>query len=215
MGEKKGTINVSIGTIICLVIIALLIIVLIGVVINNQNLEKKIDEISNRSEIESNVNIAENGNESNNNESTQEDIFQVSDEIITIQLKDGVASIKTSATKSEFENWGLKTSSIKLDSDFQEIKGFSSKIADVCIAGGEHEYIGTTFVFLMDDGTVEFSGLQNMIDKVCTEGKVEGLKGITKIEKIEKSNEHWSDTSVVAYDESDNKNDVLGIIGSI
>lgn len=124
-----------------------------------------------------------------------------------INIKNGVPTIATHLTANQFEEqFGL--SNIKINGSQQKINGFTKKVVDACTISDEHQFMGTTFIFLMEDGTVEYSSLQNMLNNISTQGTIKELKDIIRLQKVELSNSGWEDSSAIAIDKDNNYYDV-------
>ncbi len=130
-----------------------------------------------------------------------------------IHIENGVPTITTALNAtSVFEGYGLDISKTKINGTKQKINGFTKKVVDACTISDEHQFMGLTFIFLMEDGTVEYSKLQNMLDKVSTQGAIKELKDIIRLQKVELSNSGWADSSAIAIDKDNNYYDVLEYI---
>ena len=125
-----------------------------------------------------------------------------------IRIKEGVPTITTVFKAEQLKEYGVDISKIKINEKEQKINGFTKKVVDACTITDEHQLIGTTFVFLMEDGTLEYSKLQNMIENISTQGSIKELKNIIKLQKVELSNPGWEDTSAIAIDKDNNYYDV-------
>lgn len=125
-----------------------------------------------------------------------------------INIENGVPTITTSLKADQFKEYGLDIGKIKINATKQKINGFTKKVVDACTISDEHQFMGITFVFLMEDGTVEYSRLQNMIDNVSTQGAIKELKDIIRLQKVELSNSGWADSSAIAIDKNNNYYDV-------
>lgn len=126
-----------------------------------------------------------------------------------INIENGVPTIATTLNAtSVFEGYGLDITKTKINGTKQKINGFTKKVVDACTISDEHQFMGSTFIFLMEDGTVEYSSLQNMLDKVSTQGIIKGLKDIIRLQKVELSNSGWADSSAIAIDKDNNYYDV-------
>lgn len=126
-----------------------------------------------------------------------------------INIENGVPTITTGLNaKSVFEGYGLDISKTKINGTKQKINGFTKKVVDACIISDEHQFMGIIFVFLMEDGTVEYSKLQNMLDKVSTQGAIKELKDMIRLQKVELLNSGWADSSAIAIDKDNNYYDV-------
>lgn len=125
-----------------------------------------------------------------------------------INIENGVPMITTSLKAEQFKEYGLDIGKIKINGTKQKINGFNKKVVDACTISDEHQFMGITFVFLMEDGTIEYSKLQNMLDKVSTQGAIKELKDIIRLQKVELSNSGWADSSAIAIDKENNYYDV-------
>ena len=128
-----------------------------------------------------------------------------------IKIKDGVPNIAYNSTISlneMAEYVGLNSSNIKIDSKAKEIKGFNKKVIDVCIILDNHEPGTDTFLFLMEDGTVQYSSCKNMIQNISTQGNINELKNIIKFQKVAYTDGVSGDTTAFAIDKDNNCFDV-------
>lgn len=125
-----------------------------------------------------------------------------------INIENGVPTITTALKANQFKEYGLDIDKIKVNDTKQKINGFTKKVVDACTISDEHQFMGITFLFLMEDGTVEYSSLQNMLDKVSTQGVIKELKDIVRLQKVELSNSGWADSSAIAIDKDNNYYDV-------
>lgn len=137
-------------------------------------------------------------------------ILKVSDysNIFQLTIEDGVPKIRTIKTPDEIEGYGLDVTKIKINNTMQKINGFTKKVVDACIISDEHQIAACTFIFLMEDGTVEYSTLQSMIDNISTQGKIEGLSNIIRLQKVNIASQNPDNTAIVI----DNNNDYYDVL---
>ena len=64
----------------------------------------------------------------------------------------------------------------------------------------------------MEDGTIEYSSLQNMLSNMSSQGIIKELKDMVRLQKVELSNSGWADSSAIAIDKDNNYYDVLEYI---
>lgn len=125
-----------------------------------------------------------------------------------LKIENGVPTIMTTLKANQLKEYGLDVDNIKINGTAQKVNGFTKKVVDACTISDEHQFMGITFIFLMEDGTVEYSRLQNMLDNVSTQGAVKELKNIVRLQKVELSNTGWEDSSAIAIDKDNNYYDV-------
>ena len=130
------------------------------------------------------------------------------DNSFTIKVVDAVPTIWTNLDKTVLSDYGIDVSKMKLSNTEQKISGFTKKVVDVLTINDEHQFASTCFLFLMEDGTVEYSDLQNMVDNVSSQGKIEGLNNIIRLQKVELTNPGYDDTSAIAIDKQNNYYDI-------
>lgn len=113
--------------------------------------------------------------------------FEEYDINFSIDIRDGVPYIATRNTPNSsldqfLSHFNIDKNQFKLkNSDYTEITGFSKKVINAHIGSIGQDDLATTFVFLMEDGTIEYSTLSNMLTNVSTQGTVNGLNNIVSI----------------------------------
>lgn len=125
-----------------------------------------------------------------------------------INVENGIPTITTTLDTSKIKEIGFDVSKIKMDKTYKKISGFNKKVVDICTVFDEHQFMNCTFLFLMEDGTVEYSTLQNLINNLSSEGKIKQLNNIVRLQKVELQNSNWSDSSAIAIDKDNNYYDV-------
>ena len=229
---EKNEVKVSLGTAISVIII--LIILLVGGFllykdyttiaeledsvekqkienekIREKNLEtdKKVDETT-QSVIPSL--FTSNAKKTNTSINDIEYSLSITDDSKSFRIKvtDGVPTIMTVLKTEQLKECGTDINEIKINENEQKINGFTKKVVDACTITDEHQLIGTTFVFLMEDGTIEYSNLQNMIENISTQGAIKELKNIIRLQKVELANPGWEDSSAIAIDKDNNYYDI-------
>ncbi len=82
---------------------------------------------------------------------------------------------------------GMKRKIADDENDKEIIKGFSGKVDEIFVAEMGQDITGTVILFLMEDGTVEYIGLRDLMQtsNLSSRGKVEGLKNIIKLENVD------------------------------
>lgn len=211
MEEKK---KIKIGWGMAISILIILIILLIGGFLLYKNHTKivELEDIIAKQKVEKEEIIMPSLFTSNAKK-TNDDVeysLSLSDDSksFQIKIKEGVPTIATVFKAEQLKEYGLDVSKIKINEKEQKINGFTKKVVDACTITDEHQLIGTTFVFLMEDGTIEYSNLQNMIENVSTQETIKELKNIIRLQKVELSNPGWEDSSAIAIDKDNNYYDM-------
>ena len=220
--EEKKSIKVSFGTYISVVIIFVLLIVggilfykenkrstdLENVIAeqktNIENMKATIENLKATKVAENTVanNTATKTEVVNNDGINNEHYKNKVDSKYKINIENGVPTISTTIEKKALLDIGWENSRIKLDNTQQKITGFTKKVVDVVTIRDEHTALNACFIFLMEDGTLEYSTEVNMIENVSTQGKIEGLENIVKLQKYLYSSYDIEDTSAMAIDKN-------------
>lgn len=128
--------------------------------------------------------------------------------VISIKIKDGNAYISIENTN----NPSLENVATAMDIDknnihakvgeYSKITGFSKKVINAQIGTIGQDISGSLIVFLMEDGSVEYSTLSNILSNVNTQGKVEGLNNIVSLHNcgVNDIDEGGGYASIVALD---------------
>lgn len=130
--------------------------------------------------------------------------------IFTITIDQGKASILTNKEPQEFVIEGLvtNTSELKLEYGKQKpLTGFNKKIVDVKFGWGQ-QVSGSIACFLMEDGTVEYSTINNLVKNLSSQGKVENLSNIEKIVSVNTKYADGGSTTILAIDNENNLYDI-------
>lgn len=82
---------------------------------------------------------------------------------------------------------GMKRKISNDENDKEIIKGFSGKVDEIFVAEMGQDITGTVILFLMEDGTVEYIGLRDLMqtNNLASRGKIKGLKNIIKVENVD------------------------------
>lgn len=124
-----------------------------------------------------------------------------------ISINNGIPSIFAYATtkKSEIAEYaGIDVNDVNINFEAKDIKGFNKKVVDVCIILDNNEPGTDTFLFLMEDGTVQYSNYKNMVQNISVQGTLNQLKNIVKLQTVSYTDGVSGDTSAFAIDK-DNK----------
>ena len=108
----------------------------------------------------------------------------------------------------------LNVSQIKLKNGLsQEITGFSKKVVDIYIINISQNGIPTHFIFLMEDGTLEYSSLRNIATNLSSQGEIKDLKNIVKVQDVSLGySDGGGHTSAIAIDKDNNYYDLAKYI---
>ena len=135
--------------------------------------------------------------------------LSIHDNLCFISLESGVPYIswKTNMKDENIKralNDLSKEYNVDLTSEAQKITGFNKKVVDVHIGGTGHDIVGQVYIFQMEDGTIEYSTIENMMKNTSTQGKIGQLKNIVKIQDVVAGDEHTGASSVIAIDKDNN-----------
>lgn len=135
--------------------------------------------------------------------------LDINDNLCMISLKSGVPYISWNTNiKDEKINRTIddlsKDYNLTLTNETQKITGFNKKVVDVHIGGIGQDVSGQVYIFQMEDGTIEYSTIENMMKNVSSQGKIEPLKNIVKIQDsiVDDNLSGW--VTVVAIDKDNN-----------
>lgn len=124
---------------------------------------------------------------------------------ITIS-KTGKVEFSTEYDNSQFVEYGIveKESDVKIKKNFaSEITGFNKKVIDVEM-GCYGQTVSEVFVvFLMEDGTLEYATIENLVKNSSVEGKVENVNNIQRMQRCST----WG-YAVMALDSNNNLYDI-------
>lgn len=130
---------------------------------------------------------------------------------ISLSVSEGKAYV-SSSTATNWVEYGIVSNEkdVKLPTGRSvEITGFDKKIIDAKISCYGQSIGGVFAVFLMDDGTLEYSSIQNIVKNLTTEGKVEN---ISSIQRLYACDTMWKDgggqSSIIALDIENNMYDI-------
>lgn len=136
--------------------------------------------------------------------------FELYDDFCYMYIKEGTPYISwrldESAKKSN-DNAETMANYFKvtLSKEDQKITGFNKKVVDIYIGYFGQDIEGITYIFQMDDGTLEYSTLENMIKNVSTQGKIKQINNIIKLQRVSVAiNEGGGYSSVIAIDKDNN-----------
>ena len=200
---KAGSVAVGICLFIIAILLVLIVVFFYNTTMEKNNLQAKVSELE--------ATIEENGIQSSISENNSDSKLQIPSVYVAdtknlvkgvnydLGAGDGYFHISTrnnkitvTFSKDEKELKQL-ANSLKIDEkDIKvephkgiEVTGFSKKVIDVEMGCIGQDITSAIFVFLMEDGTVEYSDVKNMITKVNTQGKIEGLKDIIRIQNVD------------------------------
>ena len=200
---KSG--SVAIG--ICLFVIAVLLILIVlffyNAKIEKNNLHDKINELEIKLE-EKGIQNSNSVNDSDNKlkipsvyvADTKNLVewgnydLNVNDEDYSISIRNNKIMFTCSKDKEELKNiaefFEISEKDIKVEPHKSiEVTGFSKKVVDVeigCMGQGAWADI---FIFIMEDGSVEYSNVKNMLTNVSSKGKINGLENIVRVQNVD------------------------------
>lgn len=133
------------------------------------------------------------------------------DGVVDLFIKEGKVYF-TSFQNNEFwsDYFEINENDIKVpEIGSAEITGFTKKVVDAEICSYQ-TFETIYFVFLMEDGTLEYSSVKNMLTNLTTEGKVENVSNIQRIHEcsIEFTDMPGNIDTVVALDYENNMYDI-------
>lgn len=212
--EEKSQIKISLGTMICIVVIVILSCTLINVLLNNSN----------------NVVNDNPAPVANNNSSTGDSkkyvplsVFTANKKDVDPNLdefylqksffgfnvyvdKDGQVEFNFKNEVSDFVLLGIinQESESKISKNVSyKISGFDKKVVDMEMGCNGQEISGFYMVFLMEDGTLEYTSIKNLITNLSVEGKIDGVSNIVKLQSV-----HYAISNVFALDYENNLYDI-------
>lgn len=241
MNEKKEKMQITLGTAISIIIILILLVIggffYYQNYITNEKLQTTQSDLETSKETINKIQniVSENKNNSNETETSsfkmvsletatpkvvenKNDVYTISEcgnNLYSISLKKGKVYVTAIASASEFVAQGLASSEsqVKLKNGSKnEITGFTKKVVDIQEGGGQ-VLTGSFIAFLMEDGTVEYTTINNMVTNLTVQGKVNGLANILKIKSVSVSDTDGDgSTSIVAIDNENNFYDICYMI---
>ena len=135
-----------------------------------------------------------------------------------IRIENGKIYFVSKLSKEEWVNYGIAGSQneVKASKNYEsEITGFSKKVVDVKCSWNGQTINEVYLVFLMEDGTLTYTTIQNLIKNSTVEGKV---NNVLNIQRIYNCSVGYRDgggfSSVVAIDNEDNLYDIGYILFS-
>ena len=223
--EEKKQIKVSLGTAILLFIIIILVVALGGMwfYFNNKVEEKNEDKII-ENEIKQNIEEKDERityktlsidtakkKEVNSGISgyniVKRDVFG-----LYLSIREGKVYFTSEFEKEKWVEYEVAKdkNDVKVSKNFEtEITGFDKKIIDAQISCNGHRISDCYIVFLMEDGTLEYSSIKNVVTNLTTEGRV---NIVSNIQRIYNCNVRWTDgggkSSVIALDHENNMYDI-------
>ena len=150
------------------------------------------------------------------------DIMSITDDggydLMSIRIENGKIYFVSKLSKEEWVNYGIAGSQneVKASKNYEsEITGFSKKVVDVKCSWNGQTINEVYLVFLMEDGTLTYTTIQNLIKNSTVEGKV---NNVLNIQRIYNCSVGYRDgggfSSVVAIDNEDNLYDIGYILFS-
>jgi len=128
----------------------------------------------------------------------------------SISIENGIPYIQWNTLDDEDPN-GIflknlaKEWNVTLNNQSQKITGFGKQVVDVHIGGIGQDFTSEVIIFQMEDGTIEYSTIKNMMKNVTTQGKIESLNNIVKLQDVDV---HWEEgggqVTIVAIDKDNN-----------
>ena len=226
---KAGSVAIGICLFVIAILLVLIVIVFYNATMEKNNLQAKVSELE--------TTIEENGIQSSISENNSDDKLKIpsvytadtknlskgvnydlgiGDEYFHISTRKNKITFTFSKDEKELKqlakSLGIAEKDLKVEPHKGiEVTGFSKKVADVEIGCMGQDVTLATFIFLMEDGTVEYSDVKNMLTNVRTQGKIDGLKDIVRVQNVDvwapEDGGHVSmiaiDTDNVCYDISD------------
>ena len=116
------------------------------------------------------------------------DIKSITDDggydLMSIRIENGKIYFVSKLSKEEWVNYGIADSQneVKASKNYEsEITGFSKKVVDVKCSWNGQTINEVYLVFLMEDGTLTYTTIQNLIKNSAVEGKVNDVSNIQRI----------------------------------
>ena len=131
---------------------------------------------------------------------------------LNVSVREGKVYFTTEMNKKQLVEYEVVSNEneVKTSENFEkQITGFDKKVIDAEIACMGNAVKDCFIVFLMEDGTLEYSTIKNLVMNLKTEGKV---NNISNIQKIHTCSVGWYDgggrESIVALDYENNLYDI-------
>ena len=140
--------------------------------------------------------------------------------LISISIRDGRVYFSSGFSKEEWVGYGIAENQnvVKISKNYEsEITGFNKKVIDAKVSCNGQSIDRVYVVFLMEDGTLEYSTIQNLVKNSSVEGKV---NNVSNIQRIYNCSVGWGAdeggmSSVEALDKDNNLYDVGYVIFSL
>ena len=97
--------------------------------------------------------------------------------------------------------------------ELNEIQGLSGKVVDFKFGRFGDSTKDSALIFLLEDGTVEYTEFYNLIGNCTSEGKIKDLKNIVKIQSVLRVYDDEERDSIVAIDSENNIYDIGELLG--
>ncbi len=129
---------------------------------------------------------------------------------VNLSIREGKVYFTSFLNNELYSILGINENDIKVsEKRAAEVTGFTKKVVDAeicCWQTIETMY----FVFLMEDGTLEYSSIKNMVTNLTTEGKVENVSNIQRIHEcaVGLKNDMGSINTIIALDYENNMYDI-------
>ena len=211
---KAGSVAVGICLFVIAILLVLIVIVFYNTTMEENNLQAEVSELETTTEEkEKKVNDLENKiskvsdvvNDEDNDELIIPSVYTADTKNLLKNVNydlaagDGYYSISTRNNKITFtfskdekelkqltDYFKIEEKDIKVEPHkLIEVTGFSKKVVDVEIGCMGQDTTLAVFIFLMEDGTVEYSDVKNMLMNASTQGKIDGLKDIVRIQNVD------------------------------
>lgn len=129
-----------------------------------------------------------------------------------LSIREGKVYFTSELDKKQWVEYEVATSEadVKVAGNFEvEIIGFNKRIVDAEISCNGQMISDCYVVFLMEDGTLEYSSIKNIVTNLTTEGKV---NNVSNIQRIYNCSVGYADgggkSSIIALDHENNMYDV-------
>lgn len=147
-------------------------------------------------------------------EDARYELIMANESYFWAEIEDGKVYIGTGMGMNDeaLYRW-VETDQVKIkNQQSQEIAGFNKKVVDVHFANLSQNDIATHVLFLMEDGTVEYSSINNIIINATSQGKLEGLENIIKVQDVEVYYDDGGHCSTILIDKDNNYYDIAKYI---
>lgn len=237
--EEKGTIKIGLsGFFLILAIIAIIIMGFFMFKFYNdkQKAEEKVETLnSDATKLQSTINsiqstINNTSNELKNNINTNSKEFTVpslytssmknpsknalyslplNTAYCSITIENGIPYISWYSEVDNFIQELANQNKVKLTTEKQKIKNLTKNVVDIHFGGIGQDGLSSVFIFLMEDGTLAYSTIENMIKNTSSQGIIDGLTNIIKIQNVSVSyGEGGGHASIIAIDKDNNSFDL-------